>query len=44
MTVPAMRPYLTAIFILGPYGLVFFAVTFLLKIPEASAALKRLRR
>src|SRR5207249_3079448 len=42
--VPAMHPALTAVFILGPYGLVFFAATFALKIPEASNALKRFRK
>ncbi len=41
--IPAMRPELTAVFVLGPYGLVFLAATFLLKIPEATGALKRFR-
>jgi hypothetical protein len=30
--------------VLGPYGLVFFAMTFALRIPEATAALARVAR
>jgi putative peptidoglycan lipid II flippase len=41
---PAMNPRLTAIAVIGPYGLVFFAVTLLLRVPEASTALSRVRR
>ena len=41
---PPAHPILTAIAVLGPYGVVFFAMTFLLRIPEASAAFSRLRR
>jgi putative peptidoglycan lipid II flippase len=43
LNVPAMNPRLTAIAVVGPFGLVFFAVTLLLRIPEASTALSRLR-
>ena len=41
---PGMYPVLTAMLVLGPYGVIFLATTFLLRIPEASAAFKRLRR
>jgi putative peptidoglycan lipid II flippase len=41
---PATHPILTAVAVLGPYGLVFLAMTLLLHIPEASAALARVRR
>ena len=41
---PGMYPVLTAMLVLGPYGGIFLATTFLLRIPEASAAFKRLRR
>ena len=44
LILPALHPVIGAIAILGPYGAVFFAGTFVLKIPEASAALGRLRR
>ncbi len=38
------NPVLAAMMILIPYGFVFFAVAFALQIPEASAALARVRR
>ena len=38
------RPRLMAIAILIPYGLLYFAITSLLKIPEARTVLKRLKR
>jgi putative peptidoglycan lipid II flippase len=41
---PPLHPKLAAILILGPYGLVFFAGTFILSIPEASSSFARLRR
>jgi len=44
IALPPLHPILTAILVLGPYGVVFFALTFLLRIPEASGALGRLRR
>jgi putative peptidoglycan lipid II flippase len=37
-------PILDAVVVLGPYGLVFFAMTAALGIPEASSAIKRLKR
>jgi putative peptidoglycan lipid II flippase len=44
LALPAMHPVITAILVLGPYGLVFLALTLALRIPEASNALARLRR
>jgi putative peptidoglycan lipid II flippase len=44
VALPTANPLIAAILILVPYGLVFFAVTFALRIPEASSALGRLRR
>jgi putative peptidoglycan lipid II flippase len=41
--IPAVHPILAAMFVLGPYGLVFFAATFALRIPEASSMLRRFR-
>jgi len=39
-----MHPALIAVLVLGPYGCTFLVTTFLLRIPEASTAFKRLRR
>jgi putative peptidoglycan lipid II flippase len=44
VVLPGMHPILSAVFIVGPYGSIFLAATFLLRIPEASTALKRFRR
>ncbi|HMD34337.1 MAG TPA: murein biosynthesis integral membrane protein MurJ [Vicinamibacterales bacterium] len=44
LMMPALHPIVAAIAILGPYGIVFFAATFALGIPEAAGALGRLRR
>jgi putative peptidoglycan lipid II flippase len=41
--IPTMNPRLTAIAVVGPFGLVFLAVALLLGVPEASTALSRLR-
>src|SRR4029077_9208702 len=38
---PALHPVVTAALVLGPYGLVFFAATIALKVPEASTAIGR---
>ena len=38
---PPLHPVAAAVAILGPYGLVFFAGTFLLSVPEAAGALSR---
>ena len=43
LAVPAFHPITTAILVLGPYGVVFFAMTFALRIPEASNAVARLK-
>jgi putative peptidoglycan lipid II flippase len=42
--VPAPNPVVAAVLILGPYGAVFFATAFALGLPEASSALKRVRK
>src|SRR6185436_13977162 len=43
LAIPVMHPAVTAIVVLGPYGLVYFAATYLFGIPETTSALKRLR-
>jgi putative peptidoglycan lipid II flippase len=40
---PPMHPTAAAVFILGPYGLVFLGGAFVLRIPEASSAMSRFR-
>ena len=35
-TIPALHPIVTAMLVLGPFGAVFLAATFVLRIPEAS--------
>ena len=44
LSIPPMHPVLVAILVLGPYGLMFCACSFALRIPEAQTALARLRR
>jgi len=44
LSIPALPPVAAAVLIIGPYGLVFFAVTFALRIPEASTAVSRFLR
>jgi len=44
LTIPALPPVVAAVLIIGPYGVVFFAMTFLLRIPEASGAISRVLR
>ena len=44
MILPILHPAIIAVLVLGPYGLVFLAMTFAQKIPEASTALDRIRR
>jgi putative peptidoglycan lipid II flippase len=39
LTIPMMPPVFAAVLIIGPYGSVFFAMTVLLRIPEASSAI-----
>jgi putative peptidoglycan lipid II flippase len=41
LAIAELHPLVTALVVLGPYGLVFFAVTLALRIPEASAAWAR---
>ena len=41
---PPFHPAITAVFVLVPYGLVFFAMTLLLRIPEASRAVRGVTR
>jgi len=43
LVIPVMHPAVTAIVVLGPYGLVYFAATYAFGIPETTSALKRLR-
>jgi peptidoglycan biosynthesis protein MviN/MurJ (putative lipid II flippase) len=41
IALPSMHPIVTAVLVLGPYGAAFFAMTLVLRIPEASTALAR---
>jgi putative peptidoglycan lipid II flippase len=41
LALPALEPALTAILVLGPYGLVFFAAAFVLGVSDASATFRR---
>jgi putative peptidoglycan lipid II flippase len=43
LLLPPAHPILSAIAVLAPYGLVFLAMTLLLRIPEAGTALARVR-
>ena len=42
LALPVSHPIVTALAVLGPYGCIFFAVTFALRIPEASKTIRRL--
>jgi len=44
LVIPVLHPALTAIVVLGPYGLVYFGATYAFGIPETTSALKRLKR
>src|SRR5438094_731498 len=44
IAVPTLQPVVTAVLVLGPYGVVFFGAAFVFRIPEASAALGRFAR
>jgi putative peptidoglycan lipid II flippase len=44
LALPSLHPVVTATLVLGIYGLVFFAATTMLGIPEASAAMTRFTR
>jgi putative peptidoglycan lipid II flippase len=41
LSAPPAAPAVTAVIVLGPYGLVFFAAAFALGVPEASSAIRR---
>jgi len=43
LALPPLHPIFAAILILGPYGVTFFAAAWMLKIPEATTVLRRLR-
>ncbi len=44
LSLPPLNPIVAAAVVLGPYGLVFLAMTLALRIPEAKAAVARLAR
>jgi putative peptidoglycan lipid II flippase len=44
ISVPQVSPIIAAIAVLGPFGVLYFGITALLKIPESHALLGRLRR
>ena len=44
LALPALHPIVMAFVVLGPYGVIFFAMTFALRIPEASSAFSRFTR
>ena len=44
LTLPRLHPIVAALLILGPFGVAYFAMTFLMRVPEASSAFKRILR
>jgi putative peptidoglycan lipid II flippase len=44
VALPALHPMMTALLVLGSYGVAFFAATAALRIPEASTAIARILR
>jgi len=44
LALPPLHPIVIALLVAGPYGLVFFAIAALLRVPEVSTALKRVTR
>jgi putative peptidoglycan lipid II flippase len=44
ITTSIAEPITAAVVVLGPYGIVFFAVAFALRVPEASSTVERLTR
>jgi putative peptidoglycan lipid II flippase len=44
LAIPEIHPVLIALLVLGPYGVVYIAVTVALRIPETSLALRLVRR
>ena len=43
LSMPALHPVILAVLVLGPYGVAFFAATWLFRLPEASTAFRSLR-
>jgi hypothetical protein len=41
---PPVHPILAAAVLLGPYGLVYFGIAAMLRVPEAASVIGRLRR
>ena len=44
LTLPALPPVVTALLIVGPYGVIYLATTFAFRVPEVSAVIARVRR
>ena len=44
LVLPRLHPIVAAVVILGPYGIAYFGMTFLMRVPEAASVLGRLRR
>jgi putative peptidoglycan lipid II flippase len=44
LVLPHLHPILAAALLLGPYGLVYFGITTMLRVPEAASVIGRLRR
>jgi hypothetical protein len=44
LVLPALHPAITAVAVLGAYGLTFLTTTLVLRVAEASAALERVTR
>ena len=44
LALPPVHPAIQGVLVLGPYGAVFLGTTFLMRLPEASAAVSRFRR
>jgi putative peptidoglycan lipid II flippase len=44
LAIPTLHPIVTALLVLGPYGLVFFASALAMRVPEASSTIARLAR
>jgi putative peptidoglycan lipid II flippase len=44
LVLPTLHPVVTAVLVLGPYGVAFFGVAIAFRIPEASTAIGRLMR
>jgi putative peptidoglycan lipid II flippase len=42
LALPALHPIVSGLLILGPYGLVYFAVTFALRVPEGLTVMRRI--